>query len=151
MLQTHWLPGWDLNPRSLTYEDSEITTSLPGVKLKSLYHKTGARRRTRTSVAPKGVCSTGRCNCRSTIRALKWRKVDESNAHPEGAPVFKAGRITISSTFQTGGSQRSLTVIPKEPSFSKRIDERRLYDPKWRKAGYLKTSPFGPHRFPIEP
>ena len=65
--------------------------------------------------------------------------------------MFKAGRITISSTFQTGGPQRSSTVIPKEPSFSRRVAETSAVRSKWRRAGYSKTNPFGSHRFPDEP
>ena len=45
-----------------------------------------------------------------------WRKVSESNAHPEGAPVFKAGRLTISSTFQNREKKLSPTYLPGGPN-----------------------------------
>ena len=52
-----------------------------------------------------------------------WGKVTESNGHPEGAPVFKTGRITISSTFQIGGwlSNRN-PVLSHAACFRNRLD-----------------------------
>ncbi len=38
-----------------------------------------------------------------------WRKVDESNAHPEGATVFRTVCRPFSGTFRTGGAPESQT------------------------------------------
>ena len=149
--------GLGFEPRSSGYGPDGFPLSQPA--------SNGALGENRTHSSPRAICFTDKFL--STRSNAKWGSVIESNDLPEGATVFKTACLTINSTLrmchiwvvkvlkapymgQTGGSQQSLTVILAEPSFSRRVAERRQYDP-WRRTGYSKTNPCGSHRFPDEP
>ena len=62
--------------------------------------QTGALGRIQTSNVPKGIPGYSRIVSIVSPASAKWRRAGESNAHPEGAPIFKTGRITINSALQ---------------------------------------------------